>query len=138
MRILFDTNVLLDLLLDRKPFSESAAELFTKIETGKISGYICATTVTTIHYLAVKAIGADQARREIRKLTSLFEIAPINRAVLEDALEANFEDFEDAVIYEAALHVDAKAIVTRNVRDYGGSAIPVYSPEDMLKVVDTN
>ena len=93
MRILFDTNVILDVLLDREPFSSTAAKLFSKVETGEITGYVCATTITTLHYLSSKAIGADLAIEEINKLMMLFEVAPINRSVLDAALSAGFKDF---------------------------------------------
>ena len=66
MRILFDTNVVLDVLLDREPFSTEAASLFSKVEIGVLSGYICATTITTIYYLARKAVGSESARRKHR------------------------------------------------------------------------
>jgi hypothetical protein len=92
--------------------------------------------VTTIHYLAAKVVGARRARAEVARLLSLFEIAPVNRGVLEGALQAGFSDFEDAVTHEAARQVDAQAIVTRNLRDFKRSAIPVYSPGDMLAVLE--
>ena len=135
MKILFDTNVVLDLLLDRQPFAVPAAELLSKAEAGIISGYLCATTVTTIHYLARKVIGARKAKRQVRMLLSIFEIASVNRAVLEGALEGKFRDFEDAVLHEAARLVDADVIVTRNVEDFKESALPVYSCEEMLSLL---
>lgn len=131
MRILFDTNVVLDVLLDREPFSTTAAQLFSKVETRDLSGYVCATTVTTVHYLASKVVGANRAQEEIRKLLTLFEIAPVNRLVLEAALAAQFTDFEDAVVHEAALHVGAQGIVTRDIPGFKRAKIPVYSPEEL-------
>ena len=135
MKVVFDTDVILDLLLDREPFSESAARIFSRAETGDVTGYMCATTLTTIHYLATKVVGANRAKRHIRKLLSLLEVAPVHRAVLESALEGGIEDFEDAVVSEAARHVGAKAIVTRNIRHYTDSVIPAYSPVEMLKML---
>lgn len=135
MKILLDTNVVLDLLMDRMPFSDSAVGLFSKVEDGTIIGYLCATTITTVYYLAAKTLGAPRAREEIGKLLNLFEVAPVNRHVLESALVADFNDFEDAVIHEAACHVGAEAIVTRNQKDFKKSRIPVYSSEDMAKIV---
>jgi len=79
MKILFDTNVILDLLLDREPWAEPVAQLFTKVERGDLLGCICATTLTTIYYLASKAVGKKIAQKEIQKLLVLFEIAPVNR-----------------------------------------------------------
>lgn len=134
MRILFDTNVILDVLLDREPFSTTAAQLFSKVEAGELSGYICATTVTTLHYLARKTVGTERAQKEIKKLLNLFEVAPVNRSVLEGALKARFADFEDAVIHEAAVQVEVQGIVTRNIADFKGANILLYSPEELLKM----
>jgi predicted nucleic acid-binding protein len=131
LKILLDTNIVLDVLMDRMPFSDSAVELFSKIENGTITGYLCGTTVTTIYYLVSKAVGAARAQEEMRKLLNIFDVAPVNRRVLEAALAADFTDFEDAVTHEAACHVGVDAIVTRNQKDFKKSRIPVYSAEEM-------
>ena len=135
MKILFDTNIVLDVLMDRLPYSDAAVELFSKVEDGTIIGYLSGTTITTVFYLASKTVGAARAQEEIKKLLSLFEVAPVNRHVLESALVADFNDFEDAVIHEAACHVGAEAIVTRNQKDFSKSRIAVYSSEEMAKIV---
>jgi len=135
LKILLDTNIVLDLLMDRMPFSDSAVELFSKVEDGTIIGYLCGTTITTVYYLASKTLGAARAQEEIRKLLSLFEVAPVNRLVLESALVVDFNDFEDAVIHEAACHVGADAIVTRNLKDFKKSRIPVYTSEELARIL---
>lgn len=135
MKILLDTNIVLDLLMDRMPFADAAAELFSKVEDGTIMGYLCGTTITTIYYLAAKEVGAPRAQEEIKKMLGLFEVAPVNRHVLESALVTDFNDFEDAVIHEAACHVGAEAIITRNKKNFIKSRIPVYSAEEMVKLL---
>ena len=135
MKILFDTNIVLDVLMDRLPHSDVAVELFSKVEEGSVIGYLCGTTITTVFYIAAKTVGAARAQEEIRKLLSLFEVAPVNRHVLESALVLDFDDFEDAVIHEAACHIGADAIVTRNQKDFKKSGIPVYSSEEMAKIL---
>jgi predicted nucleic acid-binding protein len=125
----------LDLLLDREPFAEAATQIFSKVERGSITGYVCATTITTLHYLATKASGVSKAKKSIQKLMSLLEVAPVNRAVLESAIERTYEDFEDGVVSEAASQVGAKAIITRNVRHYRNSSVPAYLPTDILKML---
>ncbi len=136
MKLIFDTDVVLDLLLDRPPHSEAAAKLFSRVESGEgIAGYLCATTLTTIYYLIAKALGARRAEVEIGKILSLFEVAPVNRAVLEGALRGHFPDYEDGVVHKAARQVGANAIVARNVRDYKNSSIPVYSPVEFVKML---
>ena len=135
MKILFDTNIVLDVLMDRLPYAEPAVELFSKVEEGAIIGYLCATTVTTVFYIASKTVGSEIALEEIKKLLTLFEIAPVNRHVLESALTLDFNYFEDAVINEAARHVAADAIVTRNQKDFKNSGLSIYSAEEMTKML---
>ena len=137
MRILFDTNVVLDVLLDREPFSSTSAKLFSKVESGEISGYVCATTITTIHYLARKVIGDDSAMEEINKLLKLFEVAPVNRAVLDTAVSSGFKDFEDAVVHESALYKEAQGIVTRDLNGFKKSKIPIYSPAELSIMLES-
>ena len=137
MRVLFDTNVILDLLLDREPFSEHAAYLFSKVESSEITGLVCATTVTTIHYLMAKALGAKEATRHLETLMSLFEISPVNRAVLEKALSADFPDFEDAVLYASALQGGADCIVTRDSTGFKKARIPIHTPDEMVSIIKT-
>ena len=135
MRILLDTNIVLDVLMDRVPFADTATELFSKVEDGTIIGYLCGTTITTVYYLAAKVVGAPRAQEEIKKLLTLFEVAPVNRQILESALVAGFSDFEDAVIHEAACHVGVEAIVTRNQKDFKKSRISVYSSQEITKIL---
>ena len=135
MRVLFDVDVVLDLLLDRTPFSTDAGILFSKAEQGELSGHICATAVTTIHYIARKAIGERRAREEVRKLLTFLEPLAVNRAILEGAFDAAFRDFEDAVSHEAARQAGVECIVTRNIRDFKGSQIPVYSPSHLVRTL---
>ena len=135
MNILFDTNVILDVMLDRTPFSEPASQLMSLVERGEISGIICATTVTTIHYLSTKVLGKNKSQNQIKDLIALFEIASVNRTVIEDALKSRFTDFEDAVIYQAANHAAAEGIVTRDPKGFKQSKLPVYSPVELLKIL---
>ena len=135
MNVLFDTNVILDVLLDRDPFAPPALQLFAKVERGELHGLICATTVTTIFYLTSKALDATQAVGHIQTLLNLFTIAAVNRTVLTPALESGFADFEDAVIDAAAHYADADAIVTRNSKDFERAARPIYTPDELLRLL---
>lgn len=136
MRLLFDTNVVLDVMLDREPHVAASAEVLSRVEAGDVTGCICATTVTTIHYLATRALGAARSLGEVRKLLSLFELAPVNRTVLETALDLGFPDYEDAVLHEAARQVSAQGIVTRNSRHFKKASLPVYTPEELSRALD--
>ena len=135
MIALFDTDVVLDLFLDRHPFAEAAAIMFSKVEERVVQGYVSATTITTIYYLATKTIGIKKAKWATRKLLSLLEVASVDRAVIEGALEGKYKDFEDGVIAEAARQIQADVIITRNVRDFRTSPVPAHSPAEMLKIL---
>jgi len=112
VRVLFDTNVVLDVLLAHAPHLGHATTLLDQVAAKSLDGLLGATTVTTIRYLGTKAAGPAPAQRHLRTLLSLFYVAPVTRAVLTDALELEFPDYEDAVLHEAARHAGATAIVT--------------------------
>jgi len=135
VKVLFDTNVVLDVLLDRQPFSDSSAQLMSLVEASEMQGFLCATTVTTIHYLMAKSLDAKSAIKHIRLLLSLFEIAPVNRAVVENALECDFSDYEDAVVVEAARHAGVEYIITRNIKDFKKSPVPAYTPLGFIQAL---
>ena len=136
MKVLVDTNVVLDVLLDRQPFAKSAARIFAFVEESKIEGFLCATTVTTVDYLLGQALAPVKARQALRQLLHLFEIAPVNRPVLEQALQSRISDFEDAVLEQSARLVGADAIATRNVRDFEKSSVTVFDPRDLIAAMD--
>ncbi len=132
MRVVFDTNIVLDLLLDREPFSDEAEILFEMVEEGRIVGILCATTLTTIHYLVSKSEGKQKTTEIISSLLKLFEIAGVTRSVLEDALEAKDKDYEDSVLYSAAYHSGADLIVTRDRSGFANSKVSVMHPKELL------
>ena len=135
MKVLFDTNVVLDHLFEREPHADKAEQLLNLVDMGRIDGVICSTTATTIHYLASKVVGASAAADYLRSLLALFDVACVDRGVLQGALDLGFPDFEDAVLHEAARKVGAAAIVTRNGKDFAGSVLPVFDPAELLAAV---
>ncbi len=106
--------------------------LLAKVERSEIIGFVCATTITTIHSLTTKALGSKEASHYIDLLISLFVIAPVNRVVLERAIKSKFNDFEHAVIHESALIAGAQYIVTRNITDFKRSQLPVFEPSELI------
>ncbi|MDQ3520679.1 MAG: PIN domain-containing protein [Gemmatimonadota bacterium] len=135
MRVLFDTNVILDVLLARAPHVGPAVALLDRVAGQDLEGLLGATTITTIHYLATEAVGAAQAHRHIRTLLGLFEVAPVTRAALTDALDLGYPDFEDAVLHEAARHAGARAIVTRDPKGFPKPRLKVYAPDELLRFI---
>ena len=132
MRVLFDTNVLMDVLLERELFVEESAQVIDQVVRGAVTGLICATTITTIFYLTSRDVGGEEAMRHIQKLMNLYEIAPVNRSVLDAAITSNSPDFEDAVLAEAAHQAGAQAIITRNLKDFSKSPVRAYTPRQWL------
>ena len=135
MRLLLDTNILLDVLLARSPHADAAVRILAAVEADVVTGVIGATSVTTVFYLATKAVGVRRAKGHVRTILSLFEIAPVTEAVLARALELGFADFEDAVIHEAARAARCTGIVTRDVQGFKRADLPVYSPTELLAVL---
>jgi predicted nucleic acid-binding protein len=132
VRVLFDTNVVLDVLLAREPHVGPAARLMSLVDEGRVEGILSATTVTTIHYIAAKSVGRESAARHLRELLTIFDIAAVGREVLLDALGLEFSDYEDAVLHEAARAASAAAIVTRNTTDFAAATLPLFSPAELL------
>ena len=132
MKVLFDTIVLIDFLLDRAPFADAAADLLSRADRGEIQGLACANSFTTIFYLAQKAVGRADAKRHVAALLSMLEVAPVNRTTLEYAAHSALADFEDAVIVEAGRQANAQCIVTRNERDFAKAPIPAHSPKALV------
>ena len=97
MRILFDTHIILDVLLNRDPFVKQSAKLVSSVENHYIEGYLCATTITTLDYLITKATNRKNAKSAILKLLNIFKISEVNSTVLKLSINSEFKDFEDAV-----------------------------------------
>jgi len=136
LRVIVDTNVVLDVLLARRPFVESASRVFALVEQSRIEASLCATTVTTVDYLLTQSLSRDEGRQALRGLLELFEIAPVNRSVIEKALRGKIEDFEDAVLEQAGCLVGAEAIITRNTKDFRKSSIKALDPTELLLALE--
>jgi predicted nucleic acid-binding protein len=137
MKVLFDTNIILDVLLDRQPFAEHASFLMSKVERSEINGFLCATTVTTIHYLMSKYLDKEKAINSINSIMALFEVASVNRLVIENALKSKFTDFEDSVLHESARHAGAEHIITKNIKDFKNTKIPAFTPTEFLNMLES-
>lgn len=128
--------MVLDLLLAREPFVQPAAKIFALTEQSELESYLCATTVTTVDYLLLQVLEKSQARAALRHLLGLFEIAPVNRPVIEEALRSRIEDFEDAVIEQAAHLVGAQAIVSRDTKGFKNSIVNALDPTELLTFLE--
>lgn len=132
MRVLFDTNVVLDVLLKREPWLQDSLALWQANDEARLVGYITATTITNIFYIARRASGAEMARTAVEVCLVAFEICAVERRTLEQALILHGPDFEDDVQIACASLLRLDAIVTRDKKDLRDASIPVFSPSEML------
>ncbi len=135
MKVLFDTNVILDVMLLRDPFYKSSTLLLAEVERKNIEGFVCSTTVTTIHYLVEKTKGRKVALSQIESLLKIFQVTQVDKSCLESALNSKITDFEDAVLNESASRERVDGIVTRNDKDFKQSKLTIYNPEELLKIL---
>lgn len=133
MRVLVDTNIILDDLLEREPFVRDAKALLQAIEDKQIQGYITATTLTDIFYIARKNKGIERARQDIFDLLALMQICTVDRSILETAILSNLPDFEDAVQIACALNENLDAIITRDIQGFAGASLQILSAGELLE-----
>ena len=131
--ILLDTDVLIDVALDRRPHSDPASELLDRIEHGAEAAYIAWHSVSNLYYLVAPALGGVNTRNFIVELTRFVAVASTDTEGILYAAELPMTDFEDAMQVAAARACGARHIVTRNVRDYERSPIPAVDPQAALR-----
>ena len=136
MRAVLDTNVLIDFFLDREPFARDAADLIQRAERLQFQCMVCATSVTTVGHPARKAVGLNEARAQVAFLVSILEVAPVNGAALQTALDSGVRGFEDAVIAESARRANVDYIVTQDLREFAKSPVPAHTPESFRHILD--
>jgi predicted nucleic acid-binding protein len=137
-RILFDTNVILDVLLDREPHVAASAVAWAAVETGSLEGLLAPHAVTTIHYLIRKERGALKAARIVSGILNVFGVATVDTKVIQEALQSPFSDFEDAVTAAAARLAGCECIVTRDPKGFRGSPVRCLTPESVTPLLCRN
>ena len=134
-RVLVDLNVILDVLLDRAPHVEASAALWAALETGEGEGLLAAHCVTTLHYLASRSGGRAFGDRCVADVLSVFAVAPVDSAVLAEALAMGWADFADAVCAASAKSAGCHLIATRDPQGFKRAALPALAPREALVVV---
>ncbi len=131
-KVLIDTNICLDVVLNREPFAAQAAEIIDRCEKGQFKGMISAHSFDTIYYVLAKEIGRDKAQLAVQLLRKVFAVADVTQQIIDQAIADNWTDLEDAIHYRAALRASCQAIVTRNVNDFKEATIPVLMPDQFI------
>ena len=133
MRIMCDTNVVIDVLLDREPFVTDAYRVLHLCEEHKIDGFVSASAVTDIYYLVRKYThSTEQAYRAVGKVLDIVKVCSVTNHDVLNAFQKRAKDFEDCLVATCAQAIRCDAIVTRNKKDFEGLGVPVLSPTELL------
>ena len=138
MQVLIDTNVVLDVLMQR-PDYELSSQIIRLSGTGKIRGYMSASAVTDVYYILNRKL-KDRVKtvNSIKTILSLIEVADATADDIKAALDSGWKDFEDCVQYQVAAHLNASYVITRNVKDYEGIEPKPVTPEEFLNQLELN
>lgn len=134
MRILLDTNVIIDFLTGREPFYESARQIMKLAETGKIRANVTANSITDIFYILRKQLDQETRKVVMINILKIMDIISLTGSDILKALEMDYKDFEDAVQTQCAKKIDATYIVTRNEKDFKDNSIPAISPDKFILI----
>jgi predicted nucleic acid-binding protein len=133
MRVLLDTNMALDVLLQREPWLADARRLWQVADEDRLEARLPASTLTDIFYVARRLADLSRVRQAVQVCLDAFEIAPVDRLVLERAQVLSGVDFGDNVQIACAELNDLEAIVTRNADNYEGSTVAIWSPRECVE-----
>ena len=135
MKLLIDTNVVLDVLLRREPFSKTAAEVLNLTQRDEVREYVSASAITDIYYIANKQMkDRDAVRDLLKRLLMVFSVAAVSEREIQNALNLAWGDLEDSVQYSVALLNEMDGIVTRNPSDYQEANMRIWLPEQALEL----
>lgn len=136
--IFIDTDVIIDFLIDREPHSREAAIIFTLIEQKKLKGYVSSLTFSNLYYVLRKIESHKKVIVKLDSISRLLTILKVDQQTIKYAIASGFPDFEDSIQYNCALdYKKIDVLITRNIKDYKGSEIPVMTPADYLKMVSS-
>ncbi len=131
-KVFLDTNVVVDLLGEREPFYEPAAKIASLADKGQIRIFVSALTYSIVYYLLTRFENKEAVKEKIRKYKVIAKTADLTDIVLDKGLASQFHDFEDSLQYHCALESDCNLLITRNVKGFKESKIPVFTPGEYL------
>lgn len=131
-RVLFDSDVLLDVLAQRQPFVVASAQALNTVTQPQVQGYVSGHAVTNLFYILRRQVGSEAARELLSRLLQRIQVANVTDEVIRAALQSSITDFEDAVTSKAANAAGVEVIVTRNTADFVTSSVPAVLPEEFL------
>jgi predicted nucleic acid-binding protein len=137
IRVLVDTNVVLDALLAREPWASEAQPVYAARDDGRVELCLLASTVTDVYYIVRKQAGREKARESVATCLQVYTILAVSREVIERALARMGVDFEDDVQIAAADMEQVTYLMTRNVSDFAASPIPALTPLELATLLQT-
>ena len=135
MKVLIDTNVVLDILLNRIDFYEDSVSVFVMAEKKLVTGYISASAITDIFFIAKKKLGKKHTKEAIKEILQVFKPATVSDTHIYQALDIDWDDFEDSIQYIVGKSFFADYIITRNSQDYSSSLIPALTPRQFINII---
>lgn len=134
--LFIDTDVIIDFLIDREPYSREAAIIFTLIENKKLKGYVSSLTFSNLYYVLRKFEPHNKVISKLDSISRIMTILKVDKQTIKEAIASRFTDFEDSIQYFCARdNSKIDVLLTRNTKDYKNSGIPVMTPADFLKMV---
>jgi predicted nucleic-acid-binding protein len=131
-QVLFDSDVLIDVLSQREPFASTSAQALSKATQSQVKGYVSGHAVTNIFYILRRQVGRETARELLARLLQHLQVASVTDEVIRAAMQSSMTDFEDAVTSQSANAARVEMIITRNLSDFVGSSVPAVSPAEFL------
>lgn len=138
MKLFVDTSILLDVLVLREPFYADSARVWTLVETGAITGFVSVLSLPNLCYLLRRSKGQAAARNGMATLRNIFALVPLEVQLTHQAIDADIDDFEDAVQFFVALRCGASVLLTRNPKGFPRPDVPVQTPSEFLAVYRPN
>ena len=135
MTVLIDTNVVLDVLLERPPFYKDSFVISQLANLKRFTGYISASAVTDIFYISQKKLGKKAAKEAIKNLLHIYYPATVTDKDIYKAIDLTWDDFEDSVQFTVGEGLCADYIVTRNTQDFSSGHIPAVTPEQFIQII---
>jgi len=133
-KVFIDADIILDLLLDREPYSRSSSKLFTAIEEREVIAFTTPVILANIYYISAKMVNRKSALEYIRKLLTLLKVTAVDEKIMLLAANSDFKDFEDSIQYYAAKNEAVDFLITRNKIDYKITDLTVCTPDEYLSV----
>jgi predicted nucleic acid-binding protein len=133
-KIFIDTNILLDVFLNRESFADASTAVFADCESGKSKDAVSAISLDNLHYILSRHIGKSKALEAVRIVLNIFTVVPLDEKILHLAADLSHKDFEDAIQLQSAIRAGANCIITRDANHFPKDELPILAPGEYLEL----